>query len=179
MAGRDADRPQLDFPQLTADIIRQLRLTGQLGLLEFSDQVAPVYIVAQREGALSFTVAAPVFESAEVVDLTVTNVVANAILADTGQLPAGDYDIYGAASQAGLSGGDGALELQHRDAANAATLAVVMVLTLQNATGKSQVNLPLIGYQIGLNERLRWQNTGGTANGSTSSMIAAHRRVTP
>ena len=125
MGQRDASRVQLDFPELVADIIRQLSLTGTLGLLEFSDQVTPVYIVAQRAGALAFTAEQPLFGSAEITFASAVNPLANAILGDTGALAAGDYDIF---ASIGLVGNavtvSGRCVLQHRNAEHTDTCRI-------------------------------------------------------
>jgi len=182
MAQRDADAVQLDFPQLTADLIRELRLTGTLGLLGFSDQVAPVYIVASREGALTVRVDAPVFESGEVFDGGLTNAPANTVFSDTGQLPAGNYDIWGqisAAGQAGV-GPHTSIELQHRNAANNATLAILLQCSVKIVVDMfSSAALPHMGYQLGLNERLRCIIVGSTYVGFIATTIAARLRPTP
>jgi len=179
MADRNANRPQLDFPQLTADIIRQLRLTGQIGLLEFSDQVAPVYIVAQREGALDLVTNLPAFTSASMVDGSVFDPVAGTVIVDTGPLPAGTYDIFGSIRGTGVSLVTGAtIELEHRNAANAATLAVLLNGTLTTGTGFPTAALPLIGYVLALNERLRIITDTSLA-GQFAGVIGTLIRPTP
>ena len=182
MGQRDASRVQLDFPELVADIIRQLSLTGTLGLLEFSDQVTPVYIVAQRAGALAFSADLPVFQSPEITSGTAQNPVANAIIGDTGLLAAGDYDIWGGISISGNYVGPphGPIALQHRNAANAVTLANLLQVTLStNLTNVNGDQLRLTGYRIALNERLRFQNLGGNFTGGVHTVIAARLRPTP
>lgn len=182
MGQRDASRVQLDFPQLVADIIRQLNLTGTLGLLEFSDQVTPVYIVAQRAGALAFSADLPIFQSAEITSGDGQNPAANAIIGDTGALAAGDYDIWGGISLSGnyTLAPHGPVALQHRDAANAVTLATLLQVTLStNLTNVNGDQLRLTGYRIGLDERLRFQNLGGGFTGGISTVIAARLRPTP
>ena len=179
MAPRDPTLPQLDFPQLTADIIRQLRLTGQVGLLNFLDSIRPVYIVAQREGALSITVTPPIFTSADITDATANNPAVNAITGDTGPLPAGNYDVFASITQSGTLILNGTVQLQHRDAANAVTLAVLINIAIDGAGFGHQDDLAPIVYTLALNERLRVQNLGGAIVGVISTVIAAKIRPTP
>ena len=178
MAKRDPNRPQLDFPDLVAELITQLRLTGQIGLLDFSDQVSPVYIVAAREGALAFTASAPVFTSAGVVGTTLDNPAANAIIGDTGALAAGTYDIFASMSHTN-AGGLGEVSLQHRNAANNATLANLLWLNSRAVDHQGTNALPLMGYTIGLNERFRFQNTGPAYAGVLGTVIGVQIRPTP
>lgn len=178
MSTRDPSRVQLDFPQLLADIIRQLKLTGTVGLLEFSDQVTPVYIVAQREGALSIDLTPIAFSSAEIVFGGLVNPVIDAVIADTGALPAGDYDIFASISSVGTIVAGGLVVVEHRDAANAVTLARLLNLTMINTILSNQAFLPLVGYRLSLNERLRVTVTAAIA-GMAAGTIGARIRPTP
>lgn len=185
MAERDANLPQLDFPQLTADLIRELRLTGTLGLLGMGDLVVPTFIIGSRGGALAVTAEAPVFTSAQIFDGSVNAPAVNTVIVDSLALPAGDYDVFGSITLGGNAPVTNAtLELQHRDAANAATLAVL--LNIGGSVAGTAVNevptlsLPLIGYRIGLNERLRVQLVDdGTASGRCAGVIGVRIRPTP
>jgi len=182
MAPRDPNKPQLDFPQLTADIISQLRLTGQVGLIDFMDAIRPVYIVAARQGALSVSVDLPAFESGEVSSGSAFDPAANTIIGDTGPLPSGIYDIWGGISIAGATGvgAAAAVVLQHRDAANAATLATLLQASHTGlAVTSMQAQLPLIGYTLGVNERLRYINLTSSIAGHVGTTIVARLRPTP
>ena len=178
MAPRDPARVQLDFPQLTADIIRQLNLTGVVGLLEFLDAVRPVYIVASREGALAFTASAPLFTSAGITGTTADNPPANAIVGDTGALPAGDYDIFGSMASVNAAG-LGEVSLQHRNAGNTATLANLLWLNSRATNNSQTLALPLLGYTLAINERFRFQNTGNNFAGTLSTVIGVQIRPSP
>lgn len=175
MAPRDPDRVQLDFPQLVADLIRQLRLTGTVGLLELTDQVTPVYIVAQREGALNITTSTPLFTSANMFDGTLTNPIANTVIFDTGQLPAGDYDLF---AQISVSGRGPILAssavLEHRNAANAVTLAILSHIPFGIVEQFSQNTLAPMRYTLALNERIRMRvqdAVTGEASGALGIVI--------
>jgi len=181
MPERDARLVQLDFPQLTADMIRELRLTGTLGVFNLLGEVRPVYIVASRGGALDVRSSPPVFTSASIFNGFADVPAANAIIADTGALPAGNYDMFASISYEGsLPGVRGEIQLQHRNAANAATLAVPLDLVLSGNVSRSNLVLPLVGYTLGLNERFRVQLLGGNiVSGGMTASIGILIRPTP
>lgn len=92
MAPRNPQLVQSDAPVLLADLITELQLIGPgVGLLGFSDQIAPVFIIGSR--GVTFEAQEPVFLPAEVFNAGVTGVVLNTPIVDTGELPAGDYDV--------------------------------------------------------------------------------------
>jgi len=174
MAERDASKVQLDFPELTADLIRQLRLTGTVGLLELLDQVRPVYIVAQREGALSITVAPPIFNSSAIFTGAVTDPLANTNIFDTGPLPAGDYDIFAGMGADGTVVVPTSLQIEHRNAADAANLAILLQLPMTASGFDRRAELQAMRYSINLNERFRFrvpQNFIGRVNGTMGVII--------
>lgn len=178
MAERNPDKPQLDFPQLTADLIEQLRLVGPVGLLDFLDAVQPVYIVAQREGALDIGLTPPVFASAEISFGDAVNPASGAVIATTGPLAAGNYDIFAEISANALIIVGGSLVVEHRNAADTVTLARLLYITLAGTMFASQAFLPTVGYEISLNERLSIAVTG-IVSGVVAGMIAARLRPTP
>lgn len=182
MAVRDASRVQLDFPQLTADLIAQLRLTGVVGLLELLTEVRPVYIVASRAGALNVSTNLPLFQASEIIGSGAANAAANAIIGDTGPLAAGDYDIFASIDVVAKTnvGANTAVILQHRDAANAVTIASLLFAGhLGAADLASHAQLPLTGYQIALNERLRFINSVSSMIGHIGTVIGVRLRPTP
>lgn len=179
MAERDPNKPQLDFPQLVADIITELRLTGQVGLLDFLDKIRPVYIVAARGGALNVVASAPVFTSASRTGGASISPAVNAIIADTGPLPAGDYDIFAMLTVQGVMNVIGSVQLQHRNAADAATIGTLMNIGMTVTHQANTIALPLIGYTLGLNERLRVQVALGTVTGQVGTTIGFRLRPTP
>ena len=177
MAPRDPVTPQLDFPALVADIIKDLRLTGQVGLLNFSDEVSPIYIVGARPGGAIFQQNPIIFDDTSMISGSVTNPVANTIILDTGRLPAGIYDFNASISywgQAGLT--DGIIELQHRDAANAVTLAIPLTVAFSQTISSQHANIPIAAAKLTSNDRFRVQVLQNQANGRVAANIWAQRR---
>ena len=179
MAPRDGLRPQIDFPQLIADVIRDLNVRGPLGVLNLSDEVRPVFIIGAR--GLTVTSNAIAFTSADINFGDVTSPVAGTVVVDTGPLAAGTYDCLLQFSANMTIGGVSPIRAEHRNAANSATLATLAsLLMVSGVPSDGQVWTPLFGYEIALNERLRlvspaFNSTGGGMAGS----IWAHRRVVP
>jgi len=179
MADRDAARVQLDFPQLTADLIRELRLTGTLGLLNLSDTVIPVISVGDvRPPTFSF---APItFESAGIFSGSATAPAAGTVIADTGQLAAGTFDIQvHMAIFANVTTGGTPMVCEHRNAANSATLAVFLSFDPTTTRLSATEVLPPFGYVIAQNERIRIITGDKTLSGEASGSIFTALRPTP
>lgn len=178
MPPRDTTQVQLDFPLLVADLIRDLNLIGTVGLLNFSPAVVPTFLIGSREGALSLTSEPVPFESSHVFSDKTTNPAINAVLADTGALPAGNYDVVAGISISGHPAGADFTNFQHRNAADAANLA-----EWPFARGPIQTEQAFpqtFGYTIAANERLRWQNIAAIAGGTqVATFIMARRRPVP
>jgi len=178
MAGRDPTRPQLEFPALVAELITELRLTGQVGRLNFSDQVIPAFLIGSR--GINFGGDLPAFTSAAVFAGDNDTPPSNAIIADTGALPAGTYDLMGDLSLHGAAGaGDGIYRLEHRNAANDGTLATLMNMHVDTVSRDTITRLPLMGYVIGVNERIRAIIGVAVTSGGVSAVIFAQIRPTP
>jgi len=179
MAGRDPTRPQLEFPALVAELITQLRLTGQVGRLNFSDEVIPAFLIGSR--GINFAGDLPAFTSAASFDGAISTPSANVVILDTGALPAGDYDILATMDLFGTIGaGATTMQLQHRDAGNVATLAVPLHLIVSTVLHGATIALPLVGYTIGLNERLRVISPSvAMTSGAVSASLLAQIRPTP
>jgi hypothetical protein len=179
MAQRDPNKPQLDFPDLIAELITQLRLTGQVGLLDFSDQVVPTFLIGSR--GINFGGDLPSFTSAAVFQGALQSPAGNAIVFDTGALPAGTYDIVATVGVNGLlAAGTSTVSIEHRDAANAATLAILSQVLITVVHNVDHNILPLIGYVIGLNERIRCINgSSPMTNGGIRGTLFAQIRPTP
>lgn len=180
MPPRDPLAIQLDFPLLVADLIEQLRLTGTMGLLNFLPEVRPTFIVGSREGAITFRASPVTYKSSEVFDGTSTNPTANTVIADTGQLPAGTYDMFCQMSFNGTTPSNGQTCLfQHQNAANSATLAILMSLPTHPASKAVSQALPIMGYEIATNERFRVVSPAETLSGGLSASIYAAIRPAP
>lgn len=155
--------PQL--PQVTdntalLNFINSLGLQGAVPAMNALPTVIPVAVVANPVGTVisgALTANTPAYQSSGVVAFTPGAPGAAAVLADTGPLAAGTFD-FGAWLTGFGSGTNGeSFALEHRNAANAATLATLFFLPV-NATANVVVDnhIPDIGYVIALNERLRW-----------------------
>jgi len=186
MGERDPNKPQLDFPALVSDILTQLQVRGQIGLLDLDASVQPVYVAAARQGVSLGTLTTPAFLPAGIFHvLSPAPVGASTVGADTGQLPAGTYDIWAEISGGDLSVGSAnrSITFQHRNAANSASLANLAQITVPQTPdrGPQQLVMPLFAYTIEENERFRWQTTGVAlaANAFFQSTIWVQRRAVP
>lgn len=179
MAPRDPGKVQADFPQLVADLIEQLRLTGTLGVLEFSDEISPVFLVGSR--GITFGSLLPNFTSSQVFSGFQDAPAANTVIADSGALTAGTYDFAAHMSMEGNQAARVAYVLEHRNAANSATLATLLqMITAGTDFGDRHGNVPLMGYVIGTNERIRAVSPNSTgAAFACSAEIYLSIRLTP
>ena len=180
MAQRDASLPQLDFPELVADIISNLRLTGQLGLLNYSDTVIPVDLVSTSR-PFEISVVGPSFPSAGALSGSNKLPVANTVVLDTGQLPAGTYDICAHIQITGrVAAGSAFYRLEHRNAANSATLAELITGTISAVDEVVDTTLPIMGCDIAANERLRVLSPDNVMGvGAISANLFFQKRPTP
>ena len=179
MAGRDPTRPQLEFPALVAELITQLRLSGQVGRLNFSDEVIPAFLIGSR--GINFSGDAVTFGSPSVLGNFVSLPVASTVIFDTGPLPAGDYDIWAEIHMFGsiAAGGQVAI-LEHRNAGNTATLANLLLALVGTLDRTVMVDLPLLGYTLGLNERIRLRSpTVNMTAGALGGNLMFQIRPTP
>lgn len=177
MAFRDGGIPQLDFPDLTADLIRQLRIRGPVGLLNFSDVVIPTFLVGSR--GVTFTAEPPIYAPAEMVEGSALNPAASTQLFTTGALAAGVYDIFAALSyNASVAGGQD-MAIIHQNAAGG-SLRKVLLLSFSGTTQSSSILLPVIGYQVALNDKFICRTpTAAGMSGSCSGSMGFKRRVDP
>ena len=172
MAGRDPTRPQLEFPELVSELISQLRLTGQVGRLNFRDEVIPAFLIGSR--GINFGGDLPAFTSSAVFASLAALPAANTVVADTGPLPAGDYDmmlhmtVHGNTTTANTIA-----SIEHRNAGNTASLAGILFILVTPTFQDTAVTFPLMGYTIGLNERIRCisPNAAMTAGGISCNML--------
>ena len=179
MPPRDPTKVQLDFPILVAELIDQLQLLGSVGLLDFEPSVQPVFLIGSR--GVVFASEIPAFASSEVFSGVANNAPANTVIMDTGALAAGTYDIFGTLTQSGNTPFTTTqFRLEHRNAANNATLATLLISAIHNSGVIAQsVVLAPIGYQIGLNERFRAVSPGSLMSGIIAATFFATLRPTP
>ena len=173
MPPRDPSVVQLDFPALTADLIGQLQLVGTVGLLNFLPEVRPTFIIGSR--GLTIEPQPTVYTPSEVFTGELNNPAGNVIIIDTGQLPAGDYDVIATLSASATAGITARNSLEHRNAANAATLSDFFTFVTPTGTMNYSITIAL---RLALNERLRWFN-GNAFTGKVGGVIAIKRRVVP
>lgn len=174
MPPRDPSKTQLDNPVLVAAMIDELQILGAIGLLDFLPEVRPTFIVGSR--GLSIVAEAPVYAPAEIFSGDDLDPAANTVNVDTGQLPAGDYDINVQWNfNITASVGTGAVVLQHRNAANAATLSDWPLS--DNGAGQGSIQF-LISLLLAEDERLRIINNNALT-GRVQSTIAIKIRPTP
>lgn len=178
MPPRDPSKIQLDFPLLTADLIEQLNLIGTIGLLDFAPTVIPVYIIGDRD--LSVDAVAPAWTSAQIVEGFDTDPGFVDTIVDTGQLPAGTYDIFGAIGTKATGAAASRIELQHRNAANSATVQILLSMPFTTTPSDTHATLAPMGYVIAANERLRVALPGSVnSTGPVSAVIGFRIRPIP
>jgi len=156
MAERDPNVPQVEDPETAADLIRLLRIVGPLGRLSVSDVVVPV--VNMGDVVTRFvTVVEPGFRATDIFSNGfILNAATNAILADTGALPAGTYDIQLQMSSNADEASTGFM-VQLRNAANSATV-VEWPYAMRGGILNTIIADMTVALEIGANERLRILN---------------------
>ena len=93
MAQRIAGQPQVLDDKFVDDMVRDLKVVGSLGVLNVVDGIIPVYLIGQRT-AFQLNLATPAFEASNTFSAGAqTGTAAGFIMADTLDLPAGQYDI--------------------------------------------------------------------------------------
>ena len=151
MAQPNAALPQVVDPERLADLIRLLTVRGPLGVLNVADVVVPVVSlgdVVER----TITVLQPAFRASDFFSVgTVTGGAAGTILADTGPLPAGTYDVIITVNPNQTAPGD-LSTFDHRNAANTANQMTWTLLVGSELSLLRTVHLAIV---MGLNERLR------------------------
>ena len=173
MPPRNPSVVQLDNPALVDQTIRDLQLMGSVGLLNFSPEVVPVYLIGDAGITVSTT---PVtYASGEIFYERGANMVDGEVICDTGNLAAGEYDL-----QAYLNGATQStpgflsrLELQHRNAADTGTLATWGLSFMDNCNNAMQVTCGLI---VAENESFRAECRNDLP-GAFSVTIMARRRT--
>lgn len=155
--------PEVTDPVLIADLLQFLSVRGSLGRLPLADVVLPVINLGDVR-TTAVDVRSPAFRSTDVFSAgKQTAAGANTIHADTTALAAGVYDAMVSVSTTFSSGNLGWL-VQHRDAANAATLAEWPMTQIRGNSGI----VYSFGYELGVNERLRILNDIAISAGEAS-----------
>lgn len=176
MAELDPNKPQVTDPVTVAGLARVLSVRGALGVLDVADIIVPVISVGSL-APLEVAIRSPAFRSTDVFSAGLqTNQAINTVLADTGALTAGTFDITMFGSTTRLGAGVVVL-VQHRDAANAANLMTYTYLFHAVAgVGRDDFSITF-GYEFAANERLRiLQGNAGAANEGYVATIFARIR---
>lgn len=176
MPPRNPSGVQLDFPALVADVIRDLRLQGTVGLLDFDTAVQPIYIVGARPGGAIFQQQPIIFDGPSIHAASAQNPAVNSVILDTGQLTAGVFDVFCSISFDGGATLDGTFDLQHRDAANAVTLATPFSMAFSQTNNAHTGATPIFALTLTNNDRLRVQTLVNAAQGRCAANIWAQRR---
>lgn len=162
MAEPDPTKPQVTDPVTVADLIRVLNIRGALGVLDVADVIIPTISVGQLS-PLEVTLFTAVFRSTDIFSNgSILGPAGGTVLADTGPLPAGTYDVLLFGSTTDINGSNVGIAFEHRNAANAANLAVFLQL-LQSQTVLANV-MPRISfaYELAANERMRMVNNSNS-----------------
>lgn len=171
--------PVADDPELTVNLTRLLNIRGPLGLLKVLDTVVPVVSLGNVVQPI-VEINQPAFRSTDVFSNGVLVApAAGTVLADTGQLAAGTFDVQYYVSAMDFLG-TRQLDFEHRNAANAANLAIWSFLFFNAVENQTKQWGPFnMGYEVALNERLRIV-VGAVAIGAAIPVVAtifARRRT--
>lgn len=131
-----------------------------------SNVIQPVSLVDQEVDIT--TIASPVlFGGLPSSAGFINNPAANAILADTGQLPAGNYDLKVWVSLYSDTTGNGAMVLERRDAANAANIWSAEIMACAAGASSFQNIERTLSVPLQENERFRIRNVVALAGTAT------------
>lgn len=167
MGQLDPSVPQVDDPELEANLIRALSVIGQIGKLRVLDVVLPT-ISMGNVVTQAVDLQMPSYRSTDVFGGDTVAPAAGTVLADTTALPAGTYDVEILVASNGTTGFAEAIALEHRNAANSANLATWPYLLIEgNATAGSFNWRHAFGYELGLNERIRLVKSGASTAGKS------------
>ena len=168
--------PQAVDPEVAVSLTRLLQIRGPLGVLNVLDTIVPVVSlgdVVER----TVTVLQPSFRSTDVFSNGIQiNQVAGTVLADTGQLPAGVYDVM--LQMAGDNNeANQRVAFEHRNAANSTNLATWDYLLHMNVDDTKSWGPFHLAYELAVNERIRLvQVEAGQISRSTDGVIFARIR---
>jgi len=177
MAESDPDTPQVVDPELTVNLTRLLQIRGPLGVLNVLDTIVPVVNMGDVV-TRSVRVEQPSFRSSNIFSSGVlVAATANTVLADTGALAEGVYDMIISGENSAPNPAH-ALIVEHRNAANAANLAIWNHLMSSVINGVGIVGPHAFAYEFGVNERLRLLNRTALAGADTTNGVIFARRRT-
>jgi hypothetical protein len=153
MAESDPTRPQAVDPEVQADLVRLLRIRGPLGVLNVADVVVPVVSLGNVVTP-DINIRPPAFTSTTVFSTgNQTAPVIGVLLADTGPLGAGTYDVLCLITSGGAASGPTRLiNFEHRNSGNTANL---MVFSMNMRESNSALGVPTFAYKLSESERLR------------------------
>lgn len=165
--------PRVNNPELEADLIRLLSITGPLGTIRVADVVLPTVSLGSVVTE-TVTVLQPSFRSTDVFSAGPQQGIAVPFVhADTGPLAEGAYDLQLHISDSFDTGQ--IWDVQHRNAANAANLAIWSTVLLANS---GTVFNQQFAYEFAGNERLRILNRNAFVVGEISNAFIFARRRT-
>jgi len=176
MGELDPSIPQVNDPELEADLIRVLSVVGRVGKLRVADIVIPTVSLGNVVQQ-TVEVRQPAFTSSNIFSAGAQVAAAiNTVHADTTALAAGTYDVK-IIIRAGAALFAMVFQVQHRNAANTANLAQWDFVP-EGDNGSILVANETFGYELGLNERIRILNlTAMTAGRASVATIFARRRT--
>ena len=169
--------PRMVLPDRETDLIRELGIIGKVGELGIINAILPTVsmgsVVQQTVQVLQ-----PAFRTTDIFGSVVTAPAAGTVLADTGALAAGTFDV--SIYMAGEPGGAAVrMAVEFRNAANSADLATWEHLLIRTPVTNS-VNIPRydLALEFALNERLRITVASNTvATTLWCAFIFARRRT--
>lgn len=179
MGEANPDLPQVNDPELVANLIRLLQVRGPLGVMGVLDTVVPVVDMGQVVTP-NINVRAPFFATADAHSNGIFTAAAiNTIHADTGDLPAGTYDLRFLVTGADAANRNQSLQLQHRNAANTSNREVwEHLISHNNNRDLTPAYVYSLSYVLEQDERLRILNTiAMPANSVSYAQIFAHLRT--
>jgi len=168
--------PEVDDPLLISDLIRLLSIKGAIGRLPLADIVIPTVSLGDVVQP-TVEVRSPAFRTTDIFSQGVqTAQAAGTLLADTGQLAAGTYDVLMQFSQVTGNTGQGHV-IEWRNAANNANLATWEFTLRTQSLDAVQFGFSY-AFEFGTNERLRvLQATLNAASSDSMAVIFARLRT--
>jgi len=166
-----AGAPQSLDDNFVADMIRDLKVVGNLGILNVADGIIPVYLLGQRT-AFQVEVQSRFYAPTEVFSIgEVITPAPGTVLADTDELQGGIYDLQITIGSSVSTSESMATVVEHRDRTNTVNINAWSLPIL--GFGFSAFDTSLV---IDVDERLRVITAGTIGSGSGQAAIMAKRR---